>query len=822
MVRFLITGHSLRQSKDDGSVSYYHPKVEAGIESALVRESNRLVVRETLKSISSVLASDERQNSVWATEAAAKLVAIARKIDELAFYPDGETQTMIDNWLTHHQPEDEWGFQKHLQLAADCGSPEHAITEVGRYLTDWTRETLKSAFSSTSRIPERSAQWFERWSEDSHVRTTVKRYVEEVLPSDHTCEFNPAFIENIQRLVPDISNSFIKAATLVVERGFYLPANVISIGAVQDINGFEQVVDQAITKITSEEGSEERRTTHLSILNGEFNEDYGQFLAESSDEGFTADQFLEMFVKRARELGDWDRLAQHRHRDQLTHYWLKELLRDELDQVDPAEVLAAFDTGLRFEPEKAWSIATLSWDVKFLHPLEQSISRDDMQRDARRAVLGCLVMHAPDLLKRLIERLRQDRKFDRLVEIAYDIAERMKQESRYNSEPTDAAVRHVKNLLPDDMAGVVDACSDLHQQIKPQISEEAQALLQQASAGNVDVRLLRVLLDQYVLLDVEEDIHWLLVNAENPSTAVEALKAAVRLNMWDVVWSKLDHQFADVVAASLHALGALSEAPLDEQLLCLAKSPSSTIRKALVTVLEAKPHRAHLPTLLSLLSDGWSQFSDSYGSNDSFPIARQAMKTIAGVSPLKHDEMQKVYEVVVSTSDFKLCDAGLRIIASAADKQYPEFLLRKALTPGRLRLRQAMVHALCNESQNVNSEVLTLVTVHELLTQPPTIAAPLACLIGLCAPPETLMQRGRSIVKNADRRVLILLLSRFVTPRAPDVGRKLGALINETHPAVIYATTRPANAVLDPSALDDLGPLEVCDEVYKYLVMNHE
>ena len=236
---------------------------------------------------------------------------------------------------------------------------------------------------------------------------------------------------------------------------------------------------------------EETDSTHLAILNGEFNEDYAQFLAESFDEGYTAVHFLKAFVKRVRELGDWERLAQHRHRVQLTRHWLIELLLYDPDQLNPAEVLLAFNCGLKYAEEQAWHLVARKWHVSCIRPLERSICSDDTSREARRAALGCLVIHKTELLHRLIVRLRQDRKFARLVEIAYDIAEWMKRGARPNTEPTETAASRAKSLLPDDMLGVADACLALHQKTEPRISDEAQALLQQASGGCVDVRLIR-------------------------------------------------------------------------------------------------------------------------------------------------------------------------------------------------------------------------------------------------------------------------------------------------------------------------------------------
>ena len=119
------------------------------------------------------------------------------------------------------------------------------------------------------------------------------------------------------------------------------------------------------------------------------------------------------------------------------------------------------------------------------------------------------------------------------------------------------------------------------------------------------------------------------------------------------------------------------------------------------------------------------------------------------------------------------------------------------LAPGREKFRRDAAHALCEESQNVDPEVIERLTIDELIQQPPIIAAPLACLIGMCSTPAKVLEHGRALAKIAERRVLLLLLIRFVTDRAEGVGRSLGEIIGESHPAVRYSLEQHSNSGLE-------------------------
>lgn len=815
LVRFLIAGHSLRQGSDGDGVSYYHPRVEAGVERALLADGQRLIAREAVRRLAELLASEDAPDEGWAANAAAALVASARKVQGLAVELTPATQGTIDDWLRAYRPASEWDYQKHLELAAEAGSTDSAIAEIGRYLVEWQDYTRLWGFVPETAPPDREESWFERLRADRVTRPTIERYVREVLSSDHSCYFGRSFVDSVERLAPNLADAFIDAARRVVGHGVYGPADVIAAGAVRDLDGFEEVVDEAVAMMMSEERSDAADAWHLAIMNGEYNEDYADHV--DFDEGFTADQFLGAYVQRARETGDWSRIAAHRHRSQLAGYWLSALLQLDRRRVDAEESTEAVRTGLTGSAEdRAWIVAARAWDERFRPRLEERIYAGHERSEVRRSALACMVTHVPEAVSPLVRRLREGGEYDRLVEIAADIAAWLEEEQPY-STPSDAAARQVRTRLPRDLEGVTDASLALLKGGQPVVSAEALELLRSATAGGIDVRRLRVSMAGYASLDVADDVRWLLAHAEDPSAGVEAVEEAVRQGMEAEVRSALDHHYAHVVAAAVQALGTASEAPLDEGLLAFREARGSPVRKALVAVLEAKPHIAHVQTLLALLRDEWSRFSDGYGYDDHFPIARSAMRALAQLAPLEDEAMRTVHQVVVATSDRALRADGLRLLARSDERRYRMDLLKQALRPGREEVRLAAVAALCEEAERVDADMLAPVDAAVLASLPPVVAATFACLVGARAAPETVLEIGQSLGTDGKRRALVLLLIRFVTARSVEVGRELGVVLGKGHPAVGWALGGEDGQGLGAEVLDDLGAIEVCEAVCRYM-----
>ena len=816
LVRFLVAGRSLRQQADSDGVSYYHPRVEAGIERALLRDGNGLVSKQTLVRLAAFLASDDAPDEMWATAAAAKLVAATRKVEGLEATPDDATAAAIDAWLVARSAATDRGFQEHLELAAGAGSGKSALGEIGRYLVGWQDCTRLWGFIPKTSPPERDDAWYARWRADLGTRPIVERYIRDVLPSDHTCAFDRSFVDSVQRLAPDLSRAFLAAAKRVVGLGVYHPAAIIAAGAVRDRAGFEEVVDEAVAILASAESFEEREAVGLAIANGEYNEDYAEHLAGDCDDGFTAEQFLEAYVRQVRGNGDWRVLADHRHRRHLVGYWLRGLMDSRGASSDPMEVAGVFSTGLdSAEEDRLWYVVERAWQPGFRRPLEERVYEGHEKAETRRAALGCLIERAPDRFPALLRRLRADGRFGRLVEIADDIADWMNSRLRPDFLRHDDAARDAREQLPADVAGIAEACLALRKGRTPAMSKDALKLLESVAEPSSEVRCLRVSMDAHVPMSVNEDVRWLLAHAEDPEAAVKAVDAAIRRRIDDDVWLALRHKYADVVAAALKALGEASAVPLPEQLLAHAEAKGSPIRKVLAAVLDARPHADHLPALLVLLRDEWSKFSGGYRNDGNFPIARAAMSAIHKLAPLGSVAMKEVYRIAVATSDVRVRVDGLRLFARSPEPRFRAHLLDLALRRGRPHMRMAAVDALRAEVESLDEGLLDRITVETLTGQPALIAAGLACLVGAAAAPKTVFELGEALAADPNRRVLALLLIFFVNMRSASVGRGLAALLPADHPGVAWALGEGGANEFDEAALEDLGDAAVCEAVWE-------
>ena len=95
LVNFFVAARNLRQKGD--TVSYYHPRVEAGIVKALNAEP--LPVRRTLSRLVDILIDLTLAEGESGTAVAAEIVGAAKKETDLAFSPSKTAQAAIDAWL---------------------------------------------------------------------------------------------------------------------------------------------------------------------------------------------------------------------------------------------------------------------------------------------------------------------------------------------------------------------------------------------------------------------------------------------------------------------------------------------------------------------------------------------------------------------------------------------------------------------------------------------------------------------------------------------------------------------------------------------------
>ena len=753
LIQFFVAARNLRQMDD--SVAYYHPRVEAGIERALVRD--RLIVRSTLMRLVEVLTSATGLGDEWGTAAAAKLLAAAAKIAELKVAPKGASSSVIDAWIEKQVTRGGDEFKADLNLASVVGSPESNLSEVARYLVNRRDRNFPGIFEWVA--PDREEVWYSRMRDDSETKPLIEAFIRNVLPSVHG-SYGKSFAIEVERLAVDLSNAFVDAALSVAHMGFFPALAAIVEGALRNLDGCEAVVDKAVETVSQlDEDRPEVASEHLAIVNREYSEDHAQMLIED-DQGAASYEFLDAYVGRIRTTRGWRHLVHHRHFKRFVSCWLKQLANEESWNTEEVDGAFVASYGGRHEA-LLWFVVEKAWERRFLESLRARMREGHENREIRQAALSCLIEHERTELVALCKEKADCDEVARLVEIAIDLGKLRNGRSSQDGREKSAASRALE-LLPGIVVELSDGYVAISQGQSPTLSVEARATLANARGGDVDVRRFRVLCDGTMPLDIEDDIRWLLANASESKIAVEATEAAIRRGLTAEVEAALDHQFAAVSAVTLTSIGELLNAPLPERLLVKAKAKGSPIRMALASLLESKPHEQHVATLLVLAGDTWSNREFYYEDDVSFPIAQTAVEAMGKVGWLTSDCLEQLYGIAIASPDYVLCGKIFELLAKKGEQIYQEKLFDLAVRPGRDEIRGLASFVLLRVRAVVAPEVVARITGEILKARsvPASVSANLALLLAWRADPNTVRAAADVLAVEPNRRALLLLLIR--------------------------------------------------------------
>lgn len=809
LVDFFVAARNLRS--DHGYVTYYHPRVEAGIERALKRHS--VPVSTALRTLCKLLTDPDGPGEDWGAGVAARITAASKRVPELTLVPRGEAARKIDAWLSARLADPACNIDEYLRLTAAAGSPASNAAEFARYILH--RPNLGfEGFSIWSR-PDHPDSWYELLEADPAVTAIAVRFIKDKLPNDGTY-YDVSLVEELNRLAPDLSNVYLETAAEMVRYGATSSSDVIAAGALQDLDGFERIVDSAVRVCTpTDDAQREAREARLAIINDVYNSDYAEHLSQN-DDGYTAWDFLTAYADRVREKKGWRILAEHRHARPLLTHWMRSL-SEEAESIAPSDdemtgaFLAAFD---REEEEALWTVLRLHWNSKYREQLISRIQEGSVFKSVRHVALACLIEHAPDRLPPTLAKLRQDGCNERLVELMIDFGQLQHQGGKRGAKQA-AAAAVVKRLDPVYQE-LIEVARNSARDERPPLSQDAIDLLGISPKMSPLVRMLRI--DRHADLSgsVRADIDWILAHSDDSDACVEAIDAAIELRMDDVVRLALGHQFSHVVAKAIISVAGLAEAPLPATLLALANAEGSPVRKALAGVLVAKPHRNHLPVLLHLAKDQWSSSSQHYGEDDLFPIARLAVEAIANMGPLEREILEKLQQIGLETSDREVGTALFRIIAAQGGQRFQERLLELAVNPGRLRVRRAAAFALLSECDTLDSAVIRAIKVDIVAMTPAPIAVMLTLIASARLASDERLELARGISASPMRRVLLLLMLWPALGIDEPTVTIIQSLLPDGHPSLSWVKEGPSELAED-DLIADLGDAALCRVVLDWM-----
>jgi hypothetical protein len=827
LIDFFVAARNLRVG--EGDATYYHPRVEAGIQAALRNAPVPAAV--ALRALIDVLTDPDGPGPGWGSGIAARILVAIGRVPELKVSAKPAAQRAIDAWIDQQFSDPSTRIPDHLRIAAAVGSDASIGAEFGRYIDHRPDRTFARMMDWSS--PGHGQDWYDRMAAAPQMKTIATRFVREMLPNDRT-GYGGAFVADLERLAPDLTNVYLEATAGIVRNGFDPVVDTLAAGALRDLTGFEAIVDAAVAELAPTPSDPEAdRKQRLAYINSVYSDEYMEQLGDDG-EGHTAQALLRAYVDEVREVKGWQSLAQHPHAEALQADWMRSLMVSAREGQSPGsnEVAGAYSIVRDGEDEDAiWNVLRHQWDESYQDRLVERIRRGHHARTVRTAALACLIAHHRDQLPQILNDLITAGDLERSVELAIDLGSILSQRARSvdfpdtedkGPSPEEEEAISAKDLLPAEYAAIAYAARALRSNEEPVIPlpPPAAELLAATPATRSDVRRLRI--KHYATLgaavgpDVEATLAEARLSWEDTHPCTEAIAAAIALNLGEIVENALDHMFADVVAPALRAVGEPLPAPLPQGLLEFAKAEGSPVRKALVALLVSKPHPDHVPTLMTLAHDQWSSSYRRYEEDDYFPIAHQAIAALGALGDLPMDALERLDALGIETTDPKLRYDVFQLLVTHGGRPMQERLLDRAVTPGRAPVRRAAAHALVFQSESLDVAVVAAIDAETVATRMPVVGASLALTAAYRGGDEFVLNFARLLAAHPKRRVLVLLAIWVTREKRPQLAEALEALLPKDHPAIAWLRAGPAS-IADDALIKDLGDPATCQEVLRWL-----
>ena len=810
LANFFVAARNLRQS--EGVVSYYHPRVEAGIEQAL--KQAEIVTIKSLRLLIETLSSPNGPDELWGVAGAARLLYALDRTPELRPKLSADVQAKIDAWLIDAVCRGGKEFERNLRVAESVGSSASNVAEVARFLLH--RPDRSFVGFMVWGEPAHPETWYVRMRADESVRVVVATFIRDVLPYADD-DFDANFVTAIERLAPGSTPAFLDAASTAVHFGYMRSVDAILKGALRDLQRFEAIVDLAVAELTPSEADQQRAAAFkLGCKNKEFNEDYVQYFGED-DSGWTAGEFLAGYIVKVRATLGWKHLLKHRHCDQLLPTWLSRLGGDAPPLVDELKGIYGLARH-RVCEDSLWLVLTKHWVPEFEQDLVDLLVAGHQNSGVRIGALTCLLENAVNRLPDVIGQLIQGGNEARLVEIAVELGDLR---DDFEKQHEDGTVPWPAPSLPCPFDEVSDAAYAVAKERVPGLSSEAQSLVNRITPSSEEVRVFRTKLDEYFPIGSAEDARWLLAHSDDETAAELAIDFVIRHGLTEDVQAGLTHRFADVVAPALIDIATPMSSPLPQAILAYAENKGSRVCRTLVALLDAKPHPDHRAALIRLSKNEWSSQAVYYGEDETLPIARAAVRALGKLGALDAVTSEELYSLAIDTRDSDLRYAIFVLLVNHAEVRFQDALMDIALNPGDKRIRQLAAHALMVGHEHILSSVLQRITPEVLTSKISRVASRLLVLLTCAGGTDAVLKAAEILSSSSTRRVLLLLAILVLREDDAQLAERIGRMLPPSSAGVTWALAG-GGGVLHDTALDDLGDPACVAQVLQFMQPNNK
>ncbi|MFT4279628.1 MAG: hypothetical protein QM576_25060 [Rhodopseudomonas sp.] len=801
LIDTMIAGRHLRQPTT--SVAFAHPSVRAGFERRLTTDLFRY--EPAFAALLTALTTLPQSHTEWGMETAARLIDEGRRLvggfegGAFTFEVPAAAQTAIDGWLEATLVDPAADFPKVLQLASDVGSTASNPSELARWLLTSVQRG-GAIFDERWKAPTFSDAWYDRISQDPRSFPIAARFVRDQL-SDERGSYGPGFPAALDRIATGLEGAYLHAARRLVGKGFGWNIKAVVTGALRDLAAFKSVFEEALDDLGVDEAKRaENAELWRRIIDGEC--DYGfeeYYTSGHDDDGYASSIIVELYVKAVRAAGDWNELAAHNRAAEFGLYWARAIRDTDAVVALSLEELSAMFAAARAggHEDEAWDALRKHWHPNFREKLKQVLSSDISEQGARQAAMACGMIVDQSLLA-----------------------------EAFDASPT--AASRVAFLC--DLIGARSLCSKLQkvgmprliQALDPPHREIGRALClgapRAAPLSNHAVDLLKQTAETAPPRILSEIIPFLIKAGDAPAEPIRrwlnetddkdlaqaAASSAVAIGDRKAITMALLHPRADARVVALEFLAGTADLPFSPSILERATDRGRRVRQALVLALSEKPHPEHLPILLRLTDDTWSDADPSFNESDSFPIAQKAVEALTAYAPLSDEISNQLIKLATATTDRALGAECLQVAAghgSAATR-----MKIRAIFEDRDRgwLRLDALNALVI-ADTIEIEVLNSLTAKRIVKLGAALAPSAVVLVCRHAPLEIAVNLCERMAESNADRSLAVLGAYFIHHRAPDIANTILELLPQGHPA--RGLFGGEDGLLPASVLDGLGDI---------------
>lgn len=810
-ISFFVAARNLKQSEE--VISYYHPRVGAGIEQVLL--SHASVTRRTLANLAAVLMDIPGSDGDWGASATARLMWEAASHEDLAFKVSPADQRSIDDYLTRTVPLAGTKINRQMRLASRVGSEQNATAELARFL-------LNRPYNSFAKFrewaaPDRDEVWYNRIRSDPATKPFLEAFIRLAL-NEESDEYGRDLVHHLKRLADGLVDAYIDAACQSVAGGPSSPYATIATGALEDIDGFERVVDAAVAaEFISDEQRQKDAQIRLDIDNDVYGEAYEEH-AWNYEANYAAGQYLQGYVEEVRRRGLWRRIYEHRHKEALRSYWVGDLQKTAKKGIDKIELASAFELcrGSRHESDM-WEVLEAAWTPEYAALLLERLTAPLPFDNAQANPLNCAATHTSNELAILVQRLAMESPSN-ATSIAIDLGTLHSRNRRYDNADAFIATETAIQKLPVNYREIATASDAMDNAGTATLSGSTLDLLRGLPSPDYITRRFRLALDSTHGLLEPADVNWMLAHAKESNSAVLAAQVASRNHMAEALTLALSNKFAHAQAEALKTIGGSLNAPIPSYLLEMSEIPGWPVRSTLIAILDARPHLDHLPTLIELTRDTYSNHPHYVDYNSDYPIALAAAKAISKLSGLPEPSLDQLRLIGAACTDPDVRGEIFRIIVRSKNAAQQKELLKLAGTPGNRKLRLAAARALFWDAEAVDDQVIRLIKPEWVLKQWEPVCANLILLIGETGTIEAVQAMATALAVNLDRKVMLVLLINMVAPRDMELAAKLAALLPANHSGSVWAMDKTQDAPTT-EALADLGNAAAVKATHEWIAV---